>query len=318
MECNFCKAILSDKYTLATHQKKVKKCLRIQGKFLDDVPKRKKEYFCICDVVTISKKRLQVHQATCLMYQLDLKDKYYNKIISEKDQKIKELEDKLFEIANKPTTTNNNTTNTLINNILPMDERFQQDLSDYIYNNLTLDYLIKGQKGVAELVYEFIKDDEYIVISDRTRNVCKYRNKEGVIVRDPNGKFLANICHVPAVKKSENIITEVKELVKLEKEISNTIKQNKDISDWIQRQEAFLKGISSIDLRRKHIEDDISNKKKEYERNQRIIADNNIKMGGRKVLKIEELISIDEGFDDIKKLSIDTFTFFKYLTMYIK
>ena len=61
MECQFCKKILSNLYSLKTHQKTVKSCLEIQGKLDDDI-------FINCKYCTkkfITKHNLDLHYKTC-------------------------------------------------------------------------------------------------------------------------------------------------------------------------------------------------------------------------------------------------------------
>ena len=59
MECQFCNAILKNKYSLAIHQKKAKYCLIKQGKSND---KYKCEY---CDKTLSTKQHLEVHYISC-------------------------------------------------------------------------------------------------------------------------------------------------------------------------------------------------------------------------------------------------------------
>ena len=60
MECKFCKKILKNQYTLETHQKTTKYCLKLQGKTLD------KTYMCQgCDETFTSKRWLSYHEKKC-------------------------------------------------------------------------------------------------------------------------------------------------------------------------------------------------------------------------------------------------------------
>ena len=87
MECQFCNAILKNKYSLAIHQKKAKYCLIKQGKSND---KYKCEY---CDKSLSTKQHLEVHYISCSQKKIQdslstNSQKYTSKILDlEKDNK---------------------------------------------------------------------------------------------------------------------------------------------------------------------------------------------------------------------------------------
>ena len=199
MECQYCQKILSSKISLNHHQKTNKSCLVIQGKGTD-------LYKCPCGTAFSIKSSFVRHQTTCgqklqeqvrtsgtelekLREQLREAQNEINRLQTtteklehklEMSEKINEHYFKLTEtLATKPTTTNNTTTNTIIQNLDPMDIN---TLGDYSHN-LSLEHIKKGAVGLAEYALEFPLKNK-IACSDCSRKVCKYKNQEGQIITD--------------------------------------------------------------------------------------------------------------------------------------
>ena len=92
IECEFCKKILSNQYTLSNHQKTAKFCLKIQGK-------KNLKFVCHgCDTPLTSKERLLYHQQRCPVVNLLVRQD------EEKDKlriEIQNLRETLTEINSK-------------------------------------------------------------------------------------------------------------------------------------------------------------------------------------------------------------------------
>jgi hypothetical protein len=221
MECQYCKNTFSTKTSLNNHQKSASYCLKLRG----DVVKYK--YKCESCSMTFHKIfNLNRHVETCksndTVYQYmktikDLTDEIREKdiIISQqnehkdqmiKDQKhtIKELQDRLENVAIKAVqrpTTKNTQINNYIQNLKPLT---QEHLLDSV-PNLTIDHIIKGPEGYAEYALEYPLKDR-MVCSDYSRRKVKFKNKDGKVITDPEMTVLA-------VKFFESIKEKNKELI---------------------------------------------------------------------------------------------------------
>lgn len=262
--CEFCNSVLKDEHILKMHQKTVKKCLIAQGK-LEEITK---EYICICGGKKISRKKLQEHQQTCIKYLLSQKDLEYNNILKEKDieisflnakivnleienenkqKKIKEYEDKIFEIAKQPKNIKQtNNTNKTSKKLKPFNRNFEQILEIYIENNLTQEHVMQGQKGAAEIVIECLNtlDDSDYVISDLNRCIFKYVNSDGIETKDIKAKKLAKLCKSQLLKKYENILNEYEsinqDLLNKDEQLQFYISEIKRIEKQVEKDTARL------------------------------------------------------------------------------
>ena len=103
--CEFCGSKFSHNYNLTKHLKTSKKCLESRPKI---------DIVCIwCEEVFLSKDKLEKHSSKCginkdIAYNtVKEKNKSLEQQLEEKDKHIKDLEEKLFKLANKTSTTNN-------------------------------------------------------------------------------------------------------------------------------------------------------------------------------------------------------------------
>jgi len=210
MKCDFCNKEFKTTSSLNYHQKTAKYCLGMQGK---DIVK---EYKCEnCEKIFSTKQNLSYHIDVCKQSKeqerekyKDLYDKYdimkidmekYKVLLSERDNTIKcleknisELNQTIADIAKQPKNTNIKTQNN-IHNILTDYKTYEEHTSkDRILslakdNNIE-DYFWKGQRGVAEFVYDRIAKTEngqmIICCTDPSRNRFKYKNENNEISED--------------------------------------------------------------------------------------------------------------------------------------
>ena len=189
--CEFCKAKFTDKYSLQRHLKTNKKCL-------SDRPDIKIN--CAwCNEEFISNIYLENHSVKCKVnkdtaYVLLLeKCKEKDKQLEEKDKMIKDLQDKLYALANTTKTVNNgNTYNVTLKCGRPLV------LSKKRFLNLlkkTCDetYIKQGEIGTAKWFMKYgcrnDEDEVSMECTDFRRGVLKYISKDGD-VKQITSKYL--------------------------------------------------------------------------------------------------------------------------------
>jgi hypothetical protein len=212
MKCEFCKNEFSTKPNLIHHQKTARYCLKLRNDNQD-----KKSYLCkFCKKEYTSNFRLSAHLVKCVEDSHELielreelkivknDNKNLIKHIEDHQKTIKELQDKLENVAIKavqrPTTKN-----TQINNYIQnMKHVTQEHLIDSV-PNLTIDHIKKGPEGYAEYALEYPFKDR-MVCSDYARRKVKFKDNEGNVITDPEMSVLA-------VKFFESIKEKNKELI---------------------------------------------------------------------------------------------------------
>jgi hypothetical protein len=216
MNCEFCSNEFISTTSLKHHQRTAKYCLLIQGNKI-------KLYVCeYCKKDVSTKNRLYTHYQTCDKYKEEnISNKYKEEIknlhekLEAKDQtiheqrvrydnQIKELQDRLENVAIKAVqrpTTKNTQINNYIQNLKPLT---QEHLLDSV-PNLTIDHIIKGPEGYAEYALEYPLKDR-MVCSDYSRRKVKFKDKDGKVITDPEMSVLA-------VKFFESIKEKNKELI---------------------------------------------------------------------------------------------------------
>lgn len=222
MKCEYCNNNFCNKTSLNSHQKTAKYCLLLQNNNVSD-------YVCICAKNFNRKFQLHRHQDNCLKYQTNLiEHKYLEKIqikddiIQKLEERIRVLEEDMKDIAvsavSRPTTvttnTNNNHNNILMN-LTPFDinkENFTEKINEHFNKN----YLVNGQKGVAQFVVEkILKDDEgklMYICTDPSRQIYRFKSVDGFIERDVKAKKLTTALYDELRSKSHRISdTEIKD-----------------------------------------------------------------------------------------------------------
>jgi len=225
MECKFCKSIFSNKSTLSIHMKTAKYCLELQNI-------KPEENKCEgCDKSFIKKFSYDRHIQLCIKLQclekfsaeiynlkqensnlkqensnLNMIKNIYENTIENQEKQIKELQDKLENIAikavSKSTTTVNNNTriNQMINNLQPITKADIQEQSKY----LTLDHIKDGASGYAKYALEYPLKDKIICV-DYARRKIKYKDEEGHLVDDPE---MTKLCQkfFLAIEDTNNVL----------------------------------------------------------------------------------------------------------------
>jgi hypothetical protein len=225
--CEFCKKNFSTKSSLKTHQKSAKYCLKIQNKPIKDKFKcdgcGKKfttllhinRHMEICKTIEVTlnlREKVKILENNIFELQ-DYKSKYLTLLeenIEQKDQyerKIKELQDKLENIAlkavSRPVSTTKNTQINYIQNLQPVtEEHLENNVS-----NLTIDHIKKGVEGYAEYALEYPLKDR-LLCSDYSRRKIKFKDKDGKVITDPEMTTLAKKFFNSIKDKNKELICE--------------------------------------------------------------------------------------------------------------
>jgi hypothetical protein len=202
MECQYCKKILQNKYSLNSHQSKTKYCLKLQGK-----DNEKGNFICRgCNKDFNRKLHLDNHINICESYKPENLLKRIEILENEKKILIQEKKDLIEIIAKNPrkTTTINNTIN------LSVFNKSENDIKQLVEDNYNKDYLIEGQKGVARFTHSHVlktKPDEMPMyeITDKTRGNGKYKSSNSEVVIDNGMQGLTKKIHPSIKNKAINI-----------------------------------------------------------------------------------------------------------------
>lgn len=248
-KCEYCEKIFSTKYSLNCH-------IDVCKESKEQEREKYKEYK---DLYENMKLEMQT-------YKILLSER--NNTIKERDNSIKSLEKNISElkemldkaaqtisdIAKQPKNTTNNTniktqTNNNIQNILS-DHKTYEDYTNrerilsLVKDNNIEEYFWKGQRGVAEFVYDRIAktDDGKMIIccTDPSRNRFKYKNASNIISEDIEAhifhkkisepiKQIYNDVHSNIQKEiDEKIITGSKDYSKIDLEFKKDIALEKN------------------------------------------------------------------------------------------
>ena len=183
--CEFCGSNFSHNYNLTKHLKTSKKCL---------VSRPKLDIKCVwCEEVFLTKERLEKHSSKCgidkenafisvLEKNKALEDKLEdkNKLLEDKDKHIKDLEDKLFKLANKTSSTTNNN-NTTYNITLNCDKPLlleKERVTELMWRYLTVEDMKLGGGGYCRWFLKHVAVNEKgnitIECTDKNRKIFKY------------------------------------------------------------------------------------------------------------------------------------------------
>jgi len=197
MKCEYCDKYFFDKSNIKRHQTTSKSCIKIQiEKNVKNIDIKK--FICEhCDKNLSSKHSLKYHLNICK--QKIKKDK------AEKDDElkivVKQLQEELKELKEKPNIINNNTVNNTVNNNLTinnieflsfMTESKIKEIFDKYYN---IETMLGSNKSLAEFTIEnfFTGEENPIYLSsDIQRNMFCFL-KDNKKIFDANAKILIDL-----------------------------------------------------------------------------------------------------------------------------
>ena len=225
-KCEFCDILRTSRTNLDLHRIKCK--LNIPAmhkkikmvKDLDELRVKFERELADKDVRFEHMKNYYINIIADVNQQLTIVTEQYKNSLTENDKQLNALtiyknlakrnQDTLSDIAKQPRNNTNNT-NTSQTNILmamtPLDIN-ESVFGDKINEYFTTDYLVSGQKGVAQFCVDHLLKDEHgkltYVCTDPSRNTFRYRTVNGVLERDVNAKKLTNALSQNLKKHAAN------------------------------------------------------------------------------------------------------------------
>jgi hypothetical protein len=212
MECVYCKKIYSTTSSLSHHQKTTKSCLAIQKQNGNNV--EHKIYQCThCKKEVTSTFRLEQHMERCkvkkrqeqresekkvktileqkedeceqLASDLRHKTEEFEYELRRKDERIKELENRLFEQPKSITNINKTINNT--NNITIYEVMSPESVKEFFKTHYNLETLLGGQKALAQFICDgFIRQKQVYYCTDRARHKFVIEDESGKQIEDTN------------------------------------------------------------------------------------------------------------------------------------
>ena len=133
-------------------------------------------------------------------------------------EQIVQLQKQITELmsSTKASSVNNNY-NIAVNNLKPLTD---EDISEHI-DRLSLDFILRGAKGYADFATKY-PFKGYIICTDKARKRIKYKNADGEIVDDPQGRQLTHRFFQSVADKNRQLInTEYRNLQQKVQEIAD-------------------------------------------------------------------------------------------------
>ena len=220
-KCSFCEKIFTSKSNLKTHINTAKYCISNRPTTTTTttttvITPVKVIFKCEgCNSELSSRQMLDNHKSKCIDFIKKKTEEEHSKqitslekIISEKDKRIKELEEKLdtllVKAVSRPSVVN--TTNTdnrvqqIINNLIPVTDDHLKDQSRF----LTLDHIKQGAVGYANFACEHALKDR-VACTDLSRRKIKYKNPEGQLVSDPEMMVMSKKLFTAISEKNKEL-----------------------------------------------------------------------------------------------------------------
>jgi hypothetical protein len=151
-----------------------------------------------------------------LLEKLRQKDEEMNQKLRQKDEEIlelkkhvRDLEDKLENIAIKGTLKPSKITN-YIQQLQPITEQHFLECS----SNLTLDHIKRGPRGYAQYALEYPLRDRVVCV-DYARRKIKFKDSDGNIITDPEMNRLAMLFYNSIKDKNRQLVEECKRQLKV-------------------------------------------------------------------------------------------------------
>ena len=215
-KCNNCDYITTLKSNLTKHEKNCK--LKNIKKIYDENTSKIKEDLLHIenthkeDIINIRNKYEE--ELKILKEKLDKSEEENERLVSDNfnlERKIEKHEEKLYNMASRPTTVNTVNTTNNNTNLLIVDFN-KSTIKDSVENNFTLEHLNEGIKGVAKFTKDYIVKPEEgkrkYICSDPSRCVFKYRDENGVVQKDVRAVKLKNVIKDPIITKSKTLFIE--------------------------------------------------------------------------------------------------------------
>ncbi len=150
-----------------------------------------------------------------IIIEISTENKNYKEQIKKQEEQIKELQDKLERMGlraiERPTTTNTTTTtNNTLNITSSIDFNDVDKVKNIIEDKLNINYVIDGQKGIANFIKDNILTDDngelIYVCTDPSRGVFKFKDTTGELKKDIEAKKLTTYILEGGIKKKSAVI----------------------------------------------------------------------------------------------------------------
>ena len=218
--CEYCLKIFSNKNNLTVHytcckkkeseelkkenEKEIEKLRKENQKYIDELSKKDSL------IIIFEEKQKNIDEEFCKLKKekekLELKLENYEENFKEKDNQIKDLQNRIERITNraidKPSLYNN-TNNTKIISLQPFD--LSKDyVTNKVMNKFNDNHILDGMSGIAKFVKDKIVtlEDGSLVYAcfDTSRQMFKYKDKDGNVIKDPKSVKLIEMLQ-PALKE---------------------------------------------------------------------------------------------------------------------
>ena len=247
INCEHCNSEFKTISSLNLHKKTAKYCLKKQKSSSNEVCSLNNTVESICKFCekSFSINYIKTHVLTCNSYleyrikelenQLLDKDLEIKNLVIEKDLEIKKLHEEniklqtensflkedrvedrqhIKEMNKNPITVNtnnisnsnsNNSSNIHVNSVIEDISKIEETLE-----NLNINHVINGQKGIANFAYKYLCTDENnnktYLCTDPSRGFFKFINENNAVIKDISAKTLVrNLCRAGLVLKVNNI-----------------------------------------------------------------------------------------------------------------
>ena len=285
--CQYCEHKFSTISNLNFHQKTAKFCLKLRNEL-----ELKEEYQCeFCLNKYSRKSHLLSHLDNCknkktneleLKYELEIKN--LKEIICRLESQIKDLQNKNQELAlkaiEKPTIINNksdnHSINTTYNHLQPINLS-PEHIYQVFDQNLKLEDIYKGQRGLANVVAKKLLTDEngrpLAFCNDKSRQIIKYKDENNQIIKDAKAynlvSTIAPVAEKIALKRKKEFedFHYPKEEVKENKQL--TPKKNRKYSDnyvGFEDEDTDLEDFDDSDLEDDEINDELKDIEREKDK----------------------------------------------------
>jgi len=210
--CSFCKTCFAVKSSLNSHLRICKSnTLEIQEQLnlLDEksleLSETKQKFIEKDRIISekdriISEKDRIIEEQKILIKELHDEQKIQNKNLQ---HMLQSLAEKAISKSSNTSTVNQNTTNHIINNMMPItDAHLQEHIQ-----NLNPVHVQNGASGYAKYALEFPLKD-MIVCTDFQRRSCKYKDENGNVISDPEMTKITKRLFSAIKDRNEELINE--------------------------------------------------------------------------------------------------------------
>jgi hypothetical protein len=210
--CSFCKTCFAVKSSLNSHLRICKSnTLEIQEQLnlLDEksleLSETKQKFIEKDRIISekdriISEKDRIIEEQKILIKELHDEQKIQNKNLQ---HMLQSLAEKAISKSSNTSTVNQNTTNQVINNMMPITDAHLQDH----VQNLNPLHVQNGASGYAKYALEFPLKD-MIVCTDFQRRSCKYKDENGNVISDPEMTKITKRLFSAIKDRNEELINE--------------------------------------------------------------------------------------------------------------